>query len=69
MDADILDIAVEYIANDDYNHVPEATLRERLSAIRRTRAETKLWEASDIFIAEVREALSDPDDDEYGPAQ
>ena len=66
---DILDIAVGHLANDDYNHVPEATLRERLEQIRRTRTETRLWDQADVFIAAVRDELTgwDPTDVAYGP--
>lgn len=63
---DILDTAVTHIAHDDYNHIDETALRDRLDAIRRTRTETRLWEAADEFIAEVRHALSRPGDPEYG---
>lgn len=65
---DILDAAVTRIAHDDYNHIPEATLRERLEAIRQTRVEERLEEWADTFTAQVREALSgwDPTDPEYG---
>ena len=68
---DILDVAVERLANDDYNHIPEATLRERLAAIRGTRMETRLEEQADIFVAAVRDQLSgwDPSDPEYGPGE
>ena len=67
---DLLDMAVTSISNDDYNHIPEATLRERLKAIRQTRIETRLDESADVFIADVRDALSgwDPTDREYGPS-
>jgi CRISPR/Cas system CSM-associated protein Csm2 small subunit len=65
---DILDVAVDHIANDDYNHIPEDVLRRRLDAIRRTRIESNLWEAADILIAEVRYALAEPGDPEYGAA-
>jgi len=65
---DILDIAVDQIASDDYNGIPEATLRQRLADLRGTRIETNLEEAADTFIAEVRYTLSgwDPTDPEYG---
>lgn len=66
---DIFDIAVTYLADDDWNHVPEATLRERLAAIRDTRMETTLEERADEFIREVRDTLTgwDPNEPEYGP--
>lgn len=41
--SDLLDAVVEMIAHDDYNHLPEVVLRERLAAIRRTHIETMLW--------------------------
>lgn len=65
---DIFDIAVTHIANDDYNGIPEATLRERLTAIRNTRIHSRLIESADVFIAEVRDNLSgwDPSDPPYG---
>ena len=65
---DILGAAVDRIVGDDYNHTPEETLRERLGAIRGTRIETRLEEAADAFVAEVRYALTgwDPDEPEYG---
>ena len=68
---DILDIAVERLAHDDYNHVPEDELRTRLLQIRGTRTETNLEEAADRFIAEVRDALTGwtPDEPEYGPEE
>ncbi len=65
--SDILDIAVTHLANDDYNHVPEAVLRRRLATIRGTHMETQLWAYADILIAEVRDALTDAGDPEYGP--
>jgi hypothetical protein len=64
---DILDVAVEHLASDDYNHVPLAVLQERLARIRRTHAETKLYEAADRLIDEVRDALSEANDPAYGP--
>jgi hypothetical protein len=66
---DILAVAVETLAEDDYNHVAADVLRERLAAIRQTRIEERLLEAADVFIAEVRDNLCgwDPSDPEYGP--
>lgn len=68
---DILDVAVESIIHDDYNHIPEAVLRERLAALRGTHIETRLQETADVFIAEVRANLEgwDPSDPEYGEGE
>lgn len=63
---DIIDAAVVSIANDDYNHVPENVLFERVKRIRNTHLETKLHEQADIFIEAVREALAYAGDPEYG---
>ncbi len=65
---DILDVAVTHIANDDYNHIDEGTLRARLADIRRTRIESNLQEEADGFIESVRLALTQPGDPEYGEA-
>ena len=63
---DILDVAVTHIALDDYNHIPEDVLRQRLAAIRGTRQETRLEEEADVLIEAVRLALSEDGDPEYG---
>jgi hypothetical protein len=64
---DILDAAVDSIAHDDYNHIPEDVFRQRLANLRGTRIETALHEAADTFIEEVRRALTQPSDPTYGP--
>lgn len=66
---DILDAAVDSIAHDDYNHIPEDVLRHRLANLRGMRVETALYEASDAFIEEVRRALTMPSDPTYGPGE
>lgn len=63
---DILDAAVGRLADDDYCHVPLAVLQRRLALIRGTHVETHLEEAADLFIAAVRDALTDAGDPELG---
>ena len=64
---DLFDAAVERLANDDYNHIPETVLRERLLMIRGTHSETFLEERADEFLAYVRQVLTRTGDPEYGP--
>lgn len=63
---DILDVAVERLAHDDHNHIPREVLTERLARVRGTRLETRLEEAADVFIEEVRNALTQSGDPTYG---
>ena len=64
---DIFDAAVDHLANDDYNHIPEPVLRARLEALRLTHSGEHMLERADAFIAEVREWLTEVGDPEYGP--
>jgi hypothetical protein len=64
---DILDLAVERIAEDDYNHIPKEVLKERLSLIRGTYTETFLEERVDEFLSIVRQTLRQSGDPDYGP--